>query len=303
MFRGSLRLAKKRTSCAVSAALVELLVLRITLVGSRPADALPVTFGIRSISIVSGWNLTNFRRELNIMRLMRSFLTALAIVSVSAMAVNPMPSGGSVSGNVTYTGTPAKQKVLDMSKEPSCAKEHATPVTAESVVTGPNNSLENVVVYISAGVPDDSAPSQAVRLEQKGCQYLPHMLTFQVNQTLEIVNEDQTSHNIHPLPRINREWNKSQPAGTPPISEKYDKSEFILVKCNVHAWMRGYFAVLKNSHYAVTGGDGGFKLPNLAPGKYTVTAWHESYGEQSQDVTISGSETQTVNFSFKAKDY
>jgi hypothetical protein len=236
-------------------------------------------------------------------RIIRLFFMGLIIVIVSATAANPRPSGGSVSGSVTYTGTPAKPKAIDMAKEPSCAKQHATPTTTESAVTGSNNSLENVVVYISAGAPDDGAPSQVVKLEQKGCQYVPHMLAFQVNQALEIVNDDQTSHNIHPLPRINREWNKSQPPGSPPISEKYDKPEFILVKCNVHAWMRGYFAVMKNSHYAVTGGDGGFKLPNLPSGKYTIAAWHESYGEQSQEVNISGSETQTVNFVFKAKDY
>lgn len=237
------------------------------------------------------------------MRWILTCLTALGFVVFSATAADPRPGGGSVSGYVTYTGNPAKPKVIDMSKEPSCAKQHATPATTETVVTGPNDSLANVVVYIAAGAPDEGAPSQSVRLEQKGCQYLPHLLAFQVNQTLEIANDDQTSHNIHPLPRLNREWNRSQPPGTPPISEKYDKPEFVLVKCNIHPWMRGYFAVLKNSHYAVTGGDGGFKLPNLPPGKYTITAWHESYGEQSQDVTVSGSETQTVNFAFKAKDY
>lgn len=237
------------------------------------------------------------------MRGARNVSVALVIVFLSATAANPRPTGGSVSGKVTYTGTPAKPKVIDMSKEPSCAKQHATPPTTETVVTGPSDSLENVVVYISAGIPDESAPGQAVKLEQKGCQYVPHLLAFQVNQPLEIVNDDQTSHNIHPLPRLNREWNRSQPPGTPPISEKYDKAEFILVKCNVHPWMRGYFAVLKNSHFAVTGSDGGFKLPNLPPGKYTISAWHESYGEQSQDVTISGSENQTVNFAFKVKDY
>jgi plastocyanin len=231
----------------------------------------------------------------------RVFFLGLVFVVCLETSTNPMPGG--VNGKVTYQGTPARPKVIDMAKEPSCAKQHATPPTTESVVTGPNNSLENVVVYISAGVPDEAAPGQAAKFEQKGCQYVPHILAFQVNQTLEIVNDDQTSHNIHPLPSINREWNKSQPAGSAPATEKYDKPEFILVKCNIHPWMRGHFAVLKNSHYAVTGGDGEFKLPNLPPGKYTVTAWQESYGEQSKDVTISGNETETVNFSFKVKDY
>ena len=106
------------------------------------------------------------------------------------------------------------------------------------------------------------------------------MLAFQVNQELKIQNEDQTSHNVHPMPKINREWNKSQPPGAPPISEKYDQADIFQVKCNVHPWMRGTFAVMRNSHYAVTADNGGFSLPNLPPGKYTVTAWHESYGEQ-----------------------
>ncbi len=237
------------------------------------------------------------------MRRISGCLAALAVVVFAAAAANPRPSGGTVTGKVTYTGTPAKQKVIDMSKEPSCAKQHATPITTETVLTGPSDSLENVVIYISAGTPDEGAPSQAARFEQKGCQYVPHLLAFQVNQPLEIVNDDQTSHNIHPLPRLNREWNRSQPPGSPAISEKYDKPEFILVKCNVHPWMRGYFAVMKNSHYTITGSDGGFKLPNLSPGKYTVSAWHESYGEQSQEVTISGSESQSVNFAFKVKEY
>lgn len=231
------------------------------------------------------------------------YAAVLAVLAASSIAFAG-PSGGSVSGKVTYEGTPAKQKPIDMSKEQSCAKQHATPVTTETVVTGPNNALENVVVYVSAGVPDEATPpSQPAKFDQKGCQYIPHVLAFQVNQTLEIANNDQTSHNIHPLPKVNREWNKSQPPGTPPFSEKYDKPEFIPVKCNIHPWMHGNFAVMKNSHYAVTQDGGGFTLPNLPPGKYTITAWHESYGEQTQEVTISGNETKALNFVFKAKPY
>src|SRR5881227_1741260 len=230
----------------------------------------------------------------------RGLFTALL---VTVVAPSLMFAAGTISGKVTYEGTPAKQKPIDMSKEPSCAKQYATPPPTETVVTGPNNALENVVVYISAGAPDEPPPSEAVVLTQKGCRYLPHVLAFQVNQELKITNEDQTSHNIHPLAKINREWNKSQPPGTPPISDKYDKMEFIPVKCNVHPWMHGTFAVMKNSHYSISGADGSFTLPDLPPGKYTVTAFHESYGDQSQEVTIAGSETKSVNFVFKAKPY
>src|SRR5271156_404237 len=177
---------------------------------------------------------------------------------------------GTISGKVTYTGTPAHQKPIDMSKEPSCAKQHTTPITTETVVTGANNALDNVVVYVSSGVADDSqVPSQPITYTQKGCQYIPHVLPMHVDQEFQILNDDQTSHNIHPLPKVNIEWNKSQPPGTPPIKEKYDKPEFIPVKCNIHPWMHGYFVVLNTTHYSVTGQDGEFSLKGLPAGKYT----------------------------------
>jgi len=237
------------------------------------------------------------------MRTKLGCVAGLAVLAASTIVFGG-PSGGDISGKVTYEGTPARQKPIDMSKEPSCAQQHPTPITTETVVVGPGNALQNVVVYISAGAPDESSPpNQAATVTQKGCQYLPHVIPMIVNQELKVVNADPTSHNIHPLAKTNHEWNKSQPPGTPPFSEKFDKPEFIPVKCNIHPWMHSTFAVLKNSHYTVSGEDGSFSLPNLPPGKYTLTAWHESYGEQTQDVAISGSETKTINFVFKAKPY
>src|ERR1700747_804866 len=96
-------------------------------------------------------------------------ITAAATLILSVGLLHARAGGGTVSGKVTYEGTPAKAKAIDMSKEPSCAKQHTTPITTETVVTGPNNSLGNVVVYISAGAPDDvSAPAPRVHLTQKG---------------------------------------------------------------------------------------------------------------------------------------
>src|ERR1700730_9689820 len=100
-----------------------------------------------------------------------AYAAVLALLAATAIAF-ALPGGGSVSGKVTYEGTPARQKPIDMSKEPSCAAQHPTPITTETVVTGPGNALENVVVYVSSGAPDDSAPAQAATFEQKCCKYI-----------------------------------------------------------------------------------------------------------------------------------
>ncbi len=228
---------------------------------------------------------------------------ATALVLLLGGAAPAPAAGGTISGIITYTGTPPKMKPIDMAKEPSCAKEHNPPAMTEFVVTGPGNTLGDVVVYISAGDTHTAPPATPAKYTQKGCQYLPHVAVMEAGQKLEIANDDQTSHNIHPMPKLNPEWNKSQPPGSPPIDVTYEKAEFIPVKCNIHPWMHGYFAVLNTSHSAVTGPDGAFSLAGLPPGKYTVTAWQEKFGTKTADVTITGNETQKVNLVFTATPY
>src|SRR5260370_36571296 len=121
-----------------------------------------------------------FRRSKRKMRPTKLFAASALLLFPSLLMA------GSVSGKVTFTGTPAKPKTIDMSKEPNCAKAYTTPPTTESVVTGPGNTLDNVVVYISAGAPDEkSAPSQPVTFEQHNCRYTPHVLAMQVNHELK----------------------------------------------------------------------------------------------------------------------
>jgi len=233
-------------------------------------------------------------------------IATVALTAAATMALAPIGRhniGGAIAGKVTFKGTPPMRKPIDMTMEPSCAQKHATPLLSEDIVTGPGNSVGDAVVYISAGSPVGAPPSTPVVLEQKGCQYIPHVLALQVGQGLEVRNDDETSHNIHPMSRVNPEWNRSQPPGAAPIEAQYDKPEFIRVKCNVHPWMHAYFAVLNTSHSAVTSTDGTFNLGGIPPGKYTVTAWQERFGTQSQEVTITGNETAKLDFVLKATPY
>ena len=226
-------------------------------------------------------------------------------ITALALPADPSspPSEGSISGRVTFEGTPAKYKSIDMSPEPNCAKFYTTPPMPEGVVTGANNSLQNVVVYVSAGAPDETASAPVVTLRQRGCRYTPHVIAIRVNQEIWVQNDDTVTHTVHPMARSNKEWNRSQPPGTPPFAIKYDKPEFIRVRCELHPWMRGIFAVMKNSHFAITDDSGAFSLPALPPGKYTITAWHETYGEMSKEVVITAGETSSLSFVFKAKPY
>ena len=211
---------------------------------------------------------------------------------------------GKITGTVKLDGQAPHQKPIDMSKEPSCAAIHKDkPATTEAVVAGANGGLANVVIYISEGLSGNeaaAAPATPVQVDQKGCQYLPHVVAVDAGQHMKVVNSDQTSHNIHPQPTKNPEWNKSQPPGAAPFDVTWANPEMVPVKCNIHPWMRGYIAVVKGP-YGVSDDTGAFSLNNVPPGTYTVTAWQETYGMQTQKVTTAAGKPASVNFTFKAK--
>lgn len=212
---------------------------------------------------------------------------------------------GKISGTIKLDGTAPHMKPIDMSKEPSCQAQHAGhPVTTENVVVGSNGGLQNVVLYLSDGLSGAAASqvsSQPAQIDQKGCQYIPHVVALNPNQPMKVINSDQTSHNIHPLPTKNSQWNKSQPPGTAPFETKFTSEEVsIPVKCNIHPWMHGYIAVVKGP-YAVSNANGSYTIEGVPPGTYTVTAWQEELGTQTQKVTVAAGKPASADFTFKAK--
>jgi hypothetical protein len=214
-------------------------------------------------------------------------------------------SAATVSGKVSFTGEKPKVPTLDMSANPACAKAHSTPAKSEEVVINDNGTLKNVLVYVK-GVPDRQypAPSGAVTLDQKGCQYGPHVVAVMSGQNIEIKNDDPTNHNIHPLPKINQEWNESQAPGSDPKMRSFAREEKdppIAVKCNVHPWMRSYIAVSNDPYTAVTGDDGTYTIKSLPPGSYTLVTWHEKYGKKETPVTVAAKDTKTVDVSYDGK--
>jgi len=238
-------------------------------------------------------------------------VTTLALVSVAAVIVDQNVSAageGSITGTVKLSGTAPHMKPIDMSKDPYCVKQHADhPATLENVVVGSSGGLGNVVLYISEGLTGNeasAASSEEPVFDQKGCMYIPHVLVLNPDQKFKVITSDQTGHNIHPLPAPgsgNIGWNKSQPPGAPPIETSWKAVEVaISVKCNIHPWMHGWHAVVKGP-YAVTDENGSYTIKGVPAGSYTVTAWQEDYGTQTQKVTVAAGQAGAADFTFKAK--
>jgi plastocyanin len=202
-----------------------------------------------------------------------------------------------VNGTVKFDGPAPKNAKIDMSQDPACKGTNE----AENVVVS-DGDLANVFVYVKDGLGNRTfdVPKDPVVLDQSGCKYHPHVLGVMAGQTIDIKNDDQTTHNIHPTPKDNREWNESQPPSSPALEKNFAREEILLpVKCNQHPWMKMYISVVKTPFFAVTGKDGKYEIKGLPPGDYTLAFVHEKLGEQDQKVTVAAKETKTVDQSFK----
>ena len=209
---------------------------------------------------------------------------------------------GEVTGTVKFEGAKPKLTRIMMDQDPVCVKKHNGAVYTEDGEVNSNGTLPNVFVYVKDGADQYSfpTPSDSVTLDQDGCMYKPHVLGIMVGQDFHVVSSDPTTHNIHPMPMSNREWNMSQAPGAMPIDQKFARPEIMIpVKCNQHPWMRAYIGVMKNPFYAVTGSDGSFTLKGLPPGDYTIGAWTATFGTQEQKVTVPAKGTATLSFTFK----
>jgi plastocyanin len=212
-------------------------------------------------------------------------------------------TAASITGTITFAGKPPVLRGLDMAAEPICHKKHgAKPAPNEALVLGSGNTMANIMVWVSKGLPAGKtypAPKTPVTLDQDGCVYKPHVMGIMVGQPYRILNSDGILHNIHTLPKINPMFNRGQPATVKEMSTSFPKPENMFqVKCDVHPWMSAYIGVFTHPFYSVTGTDGKFTISGLDPGSYEISAWHERLGTQTATVTVAAKETKTQGFKF-----
>ena len=216
-----------------------------------------------------------------------------------ARRVDPS-TAGRISGRILFAGAAPANTVVDLASDPACAREGGGLMTEDIVVK--DGGLANVFVYVKDGLRDYyfETPTEPVKVDQQRCRYQPHVFGAQTGQPIEVSNSDPTLHNVHAAASINRGFNYGQPMQGMKNTTSFDSAEVMVrFKCNVHPWMTAYAGILDHPYFAVSADGGAFELKNVPPGTYTIEAWHERLGTQTQTVTISGKESKDVSFTYK----
>ena len=157
-----------------------------------------------------------------------------------------------------------------------------------------------MIVYVRSGHEGKlyKAPAEAVLLDQRGCAYVPHVISIMTNQELKIRNSERTFHNVHAQTSLNPPFNIGQPTEGSEHSQRFVRPELpVKIGCDMHSWMISYIGVFDHPFHTVSARSGAYEL-RLPPGKYEIVAWHEKYGERAAAIEVAGQGTTELNFTF-----
>jgi hypothetical protein len=199
---------------------------------------------------------------------------------------------GIVRGRVTFAGDPPVMKPIAGGH---CEGSDA-PILDESAIVGTGGGLKDVLVSIE-GIGPGAARSESPVLDQVGCRYVPHVLGAVAGQQIDFRSSDQTMHNVHLIGPAGDLSNFALAPGKD-RGLAFGQPQIIHVKCDVHPWMSAYIGVFENPFFAVTGDDGKFEITGVPAGTYKLSIWHEQYGKQEQNITVSDDKPAEVNVTY-----
>ena len=246
------------------------------------------------------------------MRLPALMLVAAVLAGCGGSASQPpppppgaIPAGESIGtatvhGRVTYRGEVPERKPIRMAGETACSHDE-DPALKENLIVGPDGALENAVIHVVSGLGDRifAPPVEPAEMDQKGCIFVPHVIAVQTNQPILFRSSDPVLHNVHAVAKRNRPFNVSLATRGRTIQRFFSNPEYVRIKCDIHAWMVAWIAVIDNPFHAVTGHDGTFDLSGLPAGTYEVEVWHEELGTTRSTITLADGERGGIEFVFE----
>ena len=204
---------------------------------------------------------------------------------------NPPAAGvvtGAAKGRVVFDGEKEELEplIIDAKAAEGCTHgDNVVDAQDRSLLIDDKGGIANVVLTIDVADAKVEVHDTPVQLDQKSCRFEPHVMIIPVGSTVEYLNSDGVSHNVHTYPTKNDAINKLIPAGSKE-SQVLDKADRIEIKCDIHPWMNSHLIVSDTPFVAVSAPDGSFEIAGLPAGDYKLEIWHEKLGKADAKVTI-----------------
>ena len=239
-------------------------------------------------------------------------ITALLFLSLSiegrAYQEMEVTNGGTIQGKAILTGKMPQPRVYHLILFPNidmCAEietDDEMNRVLDDFKISENNGLKDVVItleHVEAGKPFNKEP---ILINSENCKFSPDVNVVKQGESFIVDNLDAVMHNsqVYQAERGKIIQNLPVPPeevtnGKVTFQRKYRIFQMI---CGMHEFMQTWGYRIQNPYYFITKLGGEFKMDNIPPGDYILSAWHYLMKRQKRKIHIAESDVVDVNFEF-----
>ncbi|OGA44436.1 MAG: hypothetical protein A3G25_03730 [Betaproteobacteria bacterium RIFCSPLOWO2_12_FULL_63_13] len=242
-----------------------------------------------------------------------ALLAAAGLAASSCREAPPVPQPaapavavprGTIRGHARLAGTPPRNSTIRLDADPVCIQAGGgRTAVQQTIVVDADGRLANVFVQLPGSFPATAAPTEPVRIDQRGCLYTPRVVGIRIGQPLRVSNSDHGLHNVHGISTGTDGFNVAQPL-VGMTNEFRLKTEGILrLKCDVHPWMIAFIGVVSHPYFAVTGAEGMFEIRDVPAGVQTIQAWHERLGVMTVSARVEADGVAEVEIVYSTQEH
>jgi hypothetical protein len=226
-----------------------------------------------------------------------ALLTAMLVAPAHAYEAGSVTGGGTIQGKIVYRGSVPTKMIIPTKDVEVCGAPREDPL----IEVGPDQGVQDAVVYLEQIDKGKAWPpaGKPPELDNLHCRFVPDVQVIRTGP-LVVVNSDPVLHNTHGYYGKRTAFNMALPNQGQRIPTDLPRTGVVRVDCDAHGWMEGWIYAVDNPYYAVTGGDGKFKIGDVPPGSYTLVTWQPYTGKIEQNVTVTAGKTTELAIELKA---
>ncbi len=218
-------------------------------------------------------------------KMVRAVLSVVGFLFFATHAVQ----AGNLSGNVT------RPPLADRSEQP--IDRYRGRTSGDPGMVDHNCACDPgkyAVVWLSGDSLPPLKPVEPIpTIAQKDMMFKPSVMAVSVGSTVEFPNLDPFFHNVFSYSKTKKfDLGRYEQGKSKPVT--FDKPGIVKIFCEIHYSMRAYLHVLASPYFAVTDEKGGFTIPDVKPGNYTLHVWQENQSDLVREITV-GADGATVN--------